>query len=76
MTHVLGLARGADGFYILEMLGLAGWSVAVTAHELGVRVSAQLGREVVERVGASVADVALEVFEEARAISRRLARGC
>lgn len=76
MGHVLGLPRGADGWYLLEMLGLAGWSVAVTAGRAGgSRVQARLGNWLVEREGDSVAEVALEVFEEARAVSRRLTRG-
>lgn len=76
MSVVLGLPRGADGWYVLEMLSLAGWSVAVVADGTGgSRVRARLGRHLVERDGPSVADVALQVFEEARAISRRLARG-
>lgn len=76
MSHVLGMPRGADGWYVLEMLGLAGWSVSVTRGDAGgSRVRAQLDGHVVERVGPSVADVALQVFEEARASSRRLTRG-
>lgn len=68
--HVLGLARGADGYYILEMLGLDGWRIAVTAHAAGVKITARRGKDVVERVGASAADIALQVYEAARAISR------
>lgn len=76
MSHVLGLPRGADGWYVLEMLGLAGWRISVTRSDAGgTRVRAQLGRHVIERDGTAVADVALQVFEEARATSRRLTRG-
>lgn len=74
--HVLGLPRGSDGFYILEMLGLAGWRVSVTADgNGGARVRAQRDGEFVERQGPTVADVALQVFEEARATTRRLVCG-
>lgn len=69
-SHVIGLPRGADGYYVLEMLNLAGWAVSVSAAEGGVRVRARRGRDLVERVGATAADVALEVFESARSPSR------
>lgn len=75
-SHVLGLPRGADGFYVLEMLALAGWRVSVTADgNGGSRVRAQRDGELVERQGPSVAAVALQVFEEARATTRRLVCG-
>ena len=76
MSHVIGLPRGAAGFYVLEMLGLAGWQVTVTGNGSGgSRVRATLGEAKVEREGPSVADVALEVFEEARAKTRALTVG-
>lgn len=72
MGVVLGLPRGADGFYVLEMLGLAGWDVSVTR---GIRGGSRVratrpGLAPVEREGATVADVALQVFEEARERAR------
>ncbi|HVM68875.1 MAG TPA: hypothetical protein VM204_03455 [Gaiellaceae bacterium] len=69
MSAVTGLERGADGFYVLEMLGLAGWSVSVVAAgDGGSRVVATKGEHRVERAGATVADIALEVFEQARSL--------
>jgi hypothetical protein len=71
MTLVLGLPRGADGFYVLELLGLAGWSVVVEGDvDGGSRVTATKGELRVVRVGPTVADVALEVFEQARSLLR------
>lgn len=71
MTPVFGLERGAAGFFILEILEVAGWKVSVTATgEGGVHVCARRGEDVVERVGDTVTDIALIVFEEARAITR------
>lgn len=76
MSHVVGLERAVAGFFILEQLGLAGWNVTVTSNGAGgSRVRARLGDELVEHEGETAADVALTVFEEARARSRRLPRG-
>ena len=67
LSHVVGLPRGADGFYVLEMLGLDGWAILVTtAGPDTMRVRATRGEHVVEHEGASVAEIALQVYEEAR----------
>lgn len=67
---MLGTPRFASGFLVLEMLAHDGWSIAITAsqvHEEGVHVTARRGTLEVNVDGATIADIALVIFEAARA---------
>lgn len=65
--YVLGVPRRASGYLVLELLAAGGWEIAVTGREGGgVKLSARLGDELVEREGDQVADVVLFLYEDAR----------
>lgn len=62
----LGESEAAPGYLLLKLLSLQGWRISVIAHEDGVLVSAsKLGHRSIERSGASVALVAVDVVTAA-----------
>lgn len=68
----------ADGWHLLTLLGLYGWTISVAAAH-GTRedereadrvegiavVASLLGRRTITRTGLSVADVAADIYQEA-----------
>ena len=63
----LGEGKQAPGYLLLQLLSQQGWAVDVVSDgERGVIVRAsKLGRAAVERRGACVADVAVDVVKAA-----------
>jgi hypothetical protein len=53
------------GGLLLDLLGLAGWEIHVSLHDLGVKVFGRRGADEIVRFGRSVADVAIEFFKAA-----------
>jgi hypothetical protein len=54
-----------DGGLLLELLGLAGWEIHVSLHDLGVKASGRRGAVEIVQFGRSVAEIAIEFFKAA-----------
>jgi hypothetical protein len=62
----IGEGKEAPGYLLLQLLSQQGWAVDVVADPAGVLVTAsKLGQRTVSRRGRSVAEVAVDVVEEA-----------
>jgi hypothetical protein len=60
-----GVEPALSGGLLLDLLGLAGWEIRVTLHDLGVKAFGRRGADEIVRFGRSVADVAIEFFKAA-----------
>lgn len=64
--HVLGARAAESGRLLLGLVWASGWTVAVVADPVGVRVSASSSGRSVSVRGRSVAEVALPLLELTR----------
>jgi hypothetical protein len=60
-----GVEPALDGGLLLALLGLVGWEIHVTLHDLGVKVLGRRGADEIVLFGRSVAEVAVEFFKAA-----------
>lgn len=58
------------GYLLLQLLSLQGWQTFVQAAPTGVRVTARTDARTISRVGASVAEIAVDLFKACSSIDQ------